>query len=83
MSEKAAVYLEGGLRTTFKTFQHSGGPCARGLSVAGFLATMGRFPLGGTVISEVRKALFLRGEAVTVDARNNTVIPGTNMMTVQ
>jgi len=36
-------------------------PCAKVLSVAGLLATMGRFPLGGEVFPEVKEEPFLGG----------------------
>jgi len=44
------------------------------LSVAGFFAVLGPFPLGGEEYPEVRKPSFLRQEAFTVGRTEITVI---------
>ena len=67
--------LKGGLVTAFEGLDYSGGPCARGLSVAGFFATMGRFPGPEGFILRVREASFLLGEASLFDVPFNPVIP--------
>jgi len=48
--------------TTFDTSQHSGGPCTKVLSVAGFLDQIGLFPLGERVYSEGKEPAFLLRE---------------------
>ena len=42
------------------------------------LVIMRLFPLGEGFILRVKEALFLRGEACTVDVPNRTVIPASN-----
>jgi len=49
--------------------------------VAGFSALMGRFPWEKEFILRVKRDPFHRGKAGTVDARDNAVIAGTNMVT--
>jgi len=61
--ERAAILLEGGLRAGYEGLRDSSRPCARVLSVAGFLVIFHLFPGSGGVYSEVRKGGFTRAEA--------------------
>jgi len=54
--ERAEFYLEGGGRAVVEGLGDSRGPCARGLSVSGFLVPFNLFPGSGWVIPEGRKA---------------------------
>ena len=56
--ERAAHNLEGGLMTPLEGLANSRRPCARVLSVAGFLAIIGRFPGSGWFILRREEALF-------------------------
>jgi len=54
--------LEGGGRASPEGLTDSGRPCTTGLSVSGFFDTLGLFPWGRGVYSEVKEGTFPRGE---------------------
>ena len=59
------------MRSTLEGLEHSGGPCARVLSVAGFFDVPGLFPLGSGFILRVNTSLFLSGKPTRVDVPFN------------
>ena len=60
--EEARVNLEGGLTTLLEGLEYSRFPCVHCLSVAGFFASLARFPAGGRVYSEGKEPLLASRE---------------------